>query len=143
VSKQKKPQKKSQNSTANLPQTAIQNNFNINIPIDVNAINELAKSDKELAHRVLNIYEVQVQHAIESDHRILSIEEQNIANETNEIPYIRKYLFRGQILAYVTSIGGMLLSAFFGYIGMENAAISSLVIVVGTLAISFLKKNNR
>jgi len=122
------------------PLTAIQNNFNITTNIDINSLTKLAEVNLDLADRAMKIYETQLEYAKEIDDQIISIEKTNQEKEIEELPFIRKYTYRGQILAAIIAIGGLLTSIYFASIGESVVAGISITVPLGTLAVQFLKK---
>jgi len=131
-----KPQKKSKNTPQS---TNIQNNLNINLVPDVfNSITKLEKQNPELAKKALELIEYDLKESHKEKQTILELEKQEQIIRQNELPHLRKYIFLGQKLSFIVFIGGSVLSAYFGYLGMEKAAIASLVIPIGTLAVNFL-----
>ena len=131
-----KPQKKSKNTPQS---TNIHNNLNINLIPDVfNSIAKLQEKNPELAKKAIELIEYDLTESHKEKQIILKLEKEEQTIRKNELPYMRKYIFLGQKLSFAVFIGGSLLSAYFGYIGMEKAAIASLVIPIGTLAVNFL-----
>jgi hypothetical protein len=131
-----KPQKKSKNTPQS---TNIQNNLNINLIPDVfNSISELEKQNPELAKKAIELIEYDLKESHKEKQIILELEKEEQIIRKNELPHLRKYIFLGQKLSFIVFIGGSLLSAYFGYFGMEKAAIAALVIPIGTLAVNFL-----
>jgi len=130
-----KPQKKSKS----IPQsTNIQNNLNINLPDVFNSIANLEKQNPTLANKALELIEYDLKESHKEKQTILELEKQEQIIRINELPHLRKYIFLGQKLSFAVFIGGSILSAYFGYLGMEKAAIASLVIPIGTLAVNLL-----
>lgn len=121
------------------PETAIQNNYyHFNIQVQPKEIEALAKQNSELAKKYLQLQEKQLDHAIETDKEILQLEKNEQKIRHDEIPHIRTYTFRGQFFAFL-AIGASFISAIaFGLLGMEKAAIASIVVGAGTVAIQFL-----
>ena len=131
-----KPQKKSKNTHQS---TNIQNNLNINLIPDVfNSITNLEKQNPELAKKAFELIKYDIKESHKEKQTILELEKQEQIIRKNELPHMRKYIFLGQKLSFAVFIGGSFLSAYFGYLGMEKAAIASLVIPIGTLAVNFL-----
>lgn len=136
----------SQTSTTNKesdfqkPLTAIQNNFNITTNIDINSLTKLADVNSSLAERAMAIYETQLEYAKDIDDKILSLEKVNQEKEIEELPYIRKYSFRGQLYAALIAFGGLGTSIYFASLGAFVLAGVSITVPLGTLAVQFLKK---
>jgi len=122
------------------PLTAIQNNFNITTNIDINSLVKLADVNPSLAERAMSIYETQLEYAKEIDDQILALEKTNQDKEIEELPYIRKYTFRGQLFAAVIALGGLGVSIYFASLGAFNLAAVAITVPLGTLAVQFLKK---
>ena len=122
------------------PLTAIQNNFNISTNIDINSLTKLASVNSSLADRAMAIYETQLEYAKEIDDKILSLEKTNQDKEFQELPYIRKYTFRGQFYAWSISLLGLCLSVYMASLGAFTVAGIAITVPLGTLAAQFLKK---
>jgi len=122
------------------PLTAIQNNFNITTNIDINSLVKLADVNPSLAERAMSIYETQLEYAKEIDDQILALEKTNQDKEIEELPYIRKYTFRGQLFAAIIALGGLGVSIYFASLGAFNLAAVAITVPLGTLAVQFLKK---
>lgn len=131
MSKRKNSPQKSDSSQP----TLTQNNINIYQTV----VKDLHGLPKDVQDRVLTMVEKATDANIESNKRIITLEEANLQNQTNEIPYIRKYSFRGQALAFVTVFGSLASAIAFGYFGMELAAIASISVLGGTVAVNFIK----
>ena len=124
----------------NTPQsTNIQNNLNINLVPDVfNSITKLEKQNPELAKKAIELIEYDLKESHKEKQDIIELEKEEQLIRQTELPHLRKYIFLGQKFSFFVFIGGGILSAYFGYLGMEKAAITSLVIPIGTLAVNFL-----
>ena len=138
-----KKQEKTSKNTSTQP-TKIEQNLNINItPHVFETLAKLEKTNPELAKKAFELLEYDIKNSHEEKKTILKleIEEQKIRKE--EIPYIRKLTFRGQLFAFITGLAGLGASIYFGSIGMEKAAYVSIAIPLGVLAVSFIgKKKN-
>jgi hypothetical protein len=131
-----KPRKKLKNTPQS---TNIQNNLEINLIPDVfNSITNLEKQNPELAKKALELIEYDLKESHKEKQTILELEKQEQTLRKNELPHLRKYIFLGQKLSFFVFIGGSVLSAYFGYLEMEKAAIAALVIPIGTLAVNLL-----
>jgi len=142
----KKEKENSQISTNNeksdfqKPLTAIQNNFNISTNIDIDSLTKLANVDLSLAQRAMTIYEKQLEYAKDIDDKILTLEKTNQDKEIEELPFIRKYTFRGQFFAVLIAFGGLGISIYFASLEAFSLAGVAISVPLGTLAIQFLKK---
>lgn len=138
-----KKQEKTSKNTSTQP-TKIEQNLNINItPHVFETLAKLEKVNPELAKKAFELLEYDIKNSHEEKKTILKleIEEQKIRKE--EMPYIRKLAFRGQLFAFITGLAGLGASIYFGSIGMEKAAYVSIAIPLGVLAVSFIgKKKN-
>jgi hypothetical protein len=131
-----KPTKKS-SDTQN--QTNIQQNVNISLNAHVfEALAMLDKTNPELAKKAFELIQTDIEEAHKEKQSIIELEkeEQNLRKE--ELPYIRKYILRGQILAFLTAFLGLGASIYFGMIGMEKVAITSITIPIGVLVLNFI-----
>jgi len=138
-----KKQEKTSKNTSTQP-TKIEQNLNINItPHVFETLAKLEKVNPELAKKAFELLEYDIKNSHEEKKTILKleIEEQKIRKE--EMPYIRKLAFRGQLFAFITGLAGLGASIYFGSIRMEKAAYISIAIPLGVLAVSFIgKKKN-
>jgi len=138
-----KKQEKTSKNTSTQP-TKIEQNLNINItPHVFETLAKLEKANPELAKKAFELLEYDIKNSHEEKKTILKleIEEQKIRKE--EMPYIRKLTFRGQLFAFITGLAGLGASIYFESIGMEKAAYVSIAIPLGVLAVSFIgKKKN-
>ena len=135
-----KKQKKISKDTSIQPTKIEQKNLNINItPHVFEALAKLEKTNPELAKKAFELLEYDIKQSHEEKQKILNleIEEQKIRKE--ELPYIRKLAFRGQIFAFITGLAGIGASIWFGMQGMEKAAYISIAIPLGVLAVNFIK----
>jgi len=132
-----KPTNKSEKKSK--PSTNIQQHLNINLIPDVFAsIKELNKTNPKLAQKALEILEYDLKKTHEEKEKIIELEKNEQILREKEIPFIRKYIFRGQFFAFVIGISGLGASIYFGNIGMEKAAITSITVTLGVLAINFI-----
>jgi len=123
--------------------TNIQQNLNIHLMPDVFlSINELEKQNPELAKKALEMIEYDLKKSHEAKQKIILLEENEQIIRKDELPFIRKYAFRGQIFAFITGLAGLGTAIWFGNIGMEKAAIASMSITIGVLALNFINKKN-
>ncbi len=122
------------------PLTAIQNNFNITTNIDIDSLAKLADVNISLAERAMAIYETQLEYAKDIDDKILTLEKVNQEKEIEELPYIRKYTFRGQLFAALMALSGLATSIYFASLGAYVVAGIAITVPLGTLAVQFLKK---
>jgi hypothetical protein len=135
-----KKQKKVLKNTSTQP-TKIEQQLNINItPHVFEALAKLEQINPEKAKKALELLEYDIKEMHKEKQKIIELEikEQQIRKE--ELPYIRKLAFRGQLFAFITSFAGLGVSLYFGYLGMEKAAIVSISVTIGILAINFIEK---
>jgi len=130
-----KPEKKSKTEHQS---TNIQNNLNINLPDIFNSIAELSNKDPQLAKKAFELIEYDIKESHKEKQQIINLEKEEQIIRKEELPHLRKYIFLGQKLSFIVFIGGASLSAYFGYLHLEKAAIAALVIPIGTLAVNFL-----
>ena len=136
-----KKQKKISKDISTQPTKIEQKNLNINItPHVFEALAKLEETNPELAKKAFELLEYDIKQSHKEKQIILDLEakEQQIRKE--ELPYIRKLTFRGQLFAFITGIAGLLSALYFGNIGMEKASIASISLTIGVLAINFLRK---
>jgi len=136
-----KKQKKISKDISTQPTKIEQKNLNINItPHVFEALAKLEETNPELAKKAFELLEYDIKQSHKEKQIILDLEakEQQIRKE--ELPYIRKLTFRGQLFAFITGIAGLLSALYFGNIGMEKASIISISVTIGVLAINFLRK---
>jgi len=138
-----KKQKKISKNTSTQPTKIEQKNLNINItPHVFETLAELEKINPELAKKAFELLEYDIKQSHEEKQKIvnLEIEEQKIRK--TEMPYIRKFTFRGQLFAFITGLAGLGAAIWFGSIGMEKAAYVSIAIPLGVLAVNFIRKKD-
>jgi len=122
---------------------AIQNNNYFTQQIDLDALGELTTKDPEIAKMYMTIQQEQFEHSKAMDNKIIAIEEKEQYARLEDIPYQRKYVFRAQVGSIVIAILALITAISFGVIGMEKAAIASITIPIGILAVNFLGVRNK
>jgi len=138
-----KPTKTQNQESSN--STNVEQNLNIHLIPDVfSSIAELEKQNPELAKKAIELIEFDLKKSYEERENIILLEKQEQEIRKEEIPFIRKYAFKGQLFAFFTGLAGLITAGYFGNLGMEKAAIASMSITIGVLALNFItsKKNN-
>lgn len=125
------------------PTLAIQNNYHFTQTIDIKALTNLADKAPEFANRVLSIYENQLEHAKNVDNQLLPMEKAEQDLRISEMPYARKFAFRGQLFAMLTTVSGIGGAIIFGFLNMPTVAGICLTVSLGTVAIQFLGKDKQ
>ena len=119
--------------------TAIQNNFNFVQNINLQDLTILSQNNPELAERYIKIVEKSQDEIQIVNKEIIELEKNEQKIRANEIPYLRKYTFRGQLFAFIISILGLVTSALFAYLNLPwQAIVAPITIPIGILAIKFL-----
>jgi hypothetical protein len=77
---------------------AIQNNYNLQ-DINIRELSELASVDKDLANRYISLMENTQKQTYQLNMELIELEKREQKTKITELPYIRKYTFRGQIFA--------------------------------------------
>ena len=138
-----KKQKKISNNTSTQPTKIEQKNLNINItPHVFETLAELEKINPELAKKAFELLEYDIKQSHEEKQKILNLEVEEQQIRKIEIPYIRKFTFRGQLFAFITGLAGLGAAIWFGSMGMEKAAYVSIAIPLGVLAVNFIRKKD-
>ena len=104
----------------NIPQNTHQSLTQNNINIYQTVIKDLHGLSYDKQDKIISMLEKVTDHNIDMEKGYLQLEQQNMSNNTNEIPYIRQYSFKGQNLALLTVAGSIVASLVFGFIGMEK-----------------------
>ncbi|MDD3775072.1 MAG: hypothetical protein PHV08_03825 [Sulfurovaceae bacterium] len=115
-----------------------QNNFHLVQNIDLDKLNLLFSRSPEIANRVMDLYEKQLQHNINSDNRILTLEEKEQDMRHKEVPYRRKFAFRSLNFATVLSIASLLAAGYFAYLKYPYLAVTAISIVIGVAVANIL-----
>ena len=136
--------KKEDNTQSPATQIAnIQNNFNFAQNIDLDKLAFLSSKNKELADKVMALYEKNLEHIEKCDDRILSLEEKEQRLRETEIPYQRKFVFRSLYAAWSISIISLGLAGFALYEHSTSVAIVAISIPIGVLAVNMLGIKNK
>ena len=122
---------------------AIQNNNYFTQQIDLIALGKLTAKDPALAKMYMAIQTEQFEHSKSVDNRILTIEEREQEGRLSEIPNKKIYAFRAQMGSISIVLSSFITSICFGVLGMENAAIASIVTGAGIVAVNFLGIKNK
>ena len=130
---------KSSNQTAIFNQ---QNNFHLTQNIDIDKLNQLSNKNPELAKSIIGLYEKQLEHNINIDNKILTIEEKEQALRAQELPFQRKYAFRALNFAVILSIVSLASAGFFAYFGHVKLAATAIVIPITITVANILNRNN-
>lgn len=133
-----------ENSSNSLSNTYIQNNLHFVQNIDINALNELSKSDSKLASRAMALYENQFEHAKNMDEKIVNLEEQEQNDRRRDRPWQRFFVF----LSIFSSVGISVYSLMKAYVFYLNGASDTIVglcisIPIGIVAVNLLGIKNK
>ncbi len=119
-----------------------QNNIYIN-HINLKELDSLAEKNPELAKKYLEIVEKVIQSSEKAEKEIINLEKQEQRQRHENIPYQRKYAYRGQILSFATIVVSFVAAGYFAYIGMEKATIAAIAIPIGIVAVNFIGIKNK
>ncbi len=137
----KKPPKKSESTSTTKQPTKVEQNLNVNItPHVFDSLARLRKTDPELAEKALELLKYDIEESHREKQALLLLEQNEQQMRKEELPFLRKHAKRGQIFAFIVALAGLGSAIFFGLQGMEKAAIASIFIPLGTLAVHFLGK---
>jgi hypothetical protein len=136
-------EKKESKNGVNVGPIAIQHNHYYPTPVDPKALLELVEKSPELADRYLKLHEEALKNIKEFDDRVLSLEEKEQILREEDIPYRRRYTFRAQTISAAIVFVSLGVSVFFGLMGMEKAAIATILIPIGVVAVNFLGIRNK
>lgn len=127
-------------------QTAIfnqQNNFHLTQNIDIDKLTQLQGKNPELAKSIISLYEKQLQHNINIDNRILTIEEKEQDLRIQELPFQRKFAFRTLNFAVSLSIFSLITAGFFAYFSYSKLAATVIVIPITITVAGILNRNKK
>ena len=119
------------------------NQFNIVPGIDPAQIALLSESDKELADQLIEIEKKRIDHLISVEDRILKLEENEQALRKEEMPYIRKFMYRGQLGAIIITITALGSAIALAYLGATTAATTAILVAGGSVAVNLLGRKNK
>ncbi len=137
----KNPPKKSESTSTTKQPTKVEQNLNVNItPHVFDSLARLRKTDPELAEKALELLEYDIEESHKEKQALLLLEQNEQQIRKEELPFLRKQAKRGQIFAFIVALAGLGSAIFFGLQGMEKAAIASIFVPLGTLAVHFLGK---
>jgi len=119
------------------------NQFNISPGIDPVQIAQLAKTDKELADQLIEIEKKRIDHIISVEDRILKLEENEQTLRKEEMPYIRKFMYRGQTGAIVITVAALGSAIVLAYLGAMTAATTAILVAGGSVAVNLLGRKNK
>ncbi|MDD5407124.1 MAG: hypothetical protein PHE73_09325, partial [Sulfurovaceae bacterium] len=115
-----------------------QNTFHLVQNIDLDKLAMLHEKSPDIADRVISLYEKQQEHNINSDKRILTLEEKEQVLRHSEIPNRRKFAFASLYFAAGLSILSLGFAGYFAYLGYPVLAGIAISIVAGTVAVNIL-----
>ena len=148
--KQTKPMaKNAEVETSDMPndksQTTIfqANQFNIAPGIDPAQIALLSETDKELADQLIEIEKKRIDHLISVEDRILTLEENEQLQRKEEMPHIRKFMYRGQIGAIAITVSALLSAIALAALGAYSAATTAILVAGGSVAVNLLGRKNK
>ena len=119
------------------------NQFNIAPGIDPAQIALLSKTDKELADQLIKIEKKRIDHLISVEDRILKLEENEQTLRKEEMPHIRKFMYRGQTGAIVITVAALGSAIVLAYLGATTAATTAILVAGGSVAINLLGRKNK
>jgi hypothetical protein len=119
------------------------NQFNIAPGIDPAQIALLSKTDKELADQLIEIEKKRIDHLISVEDRILKLEENEQTLRKEEMPHIRKFMYRGQTGAIVITVAALGSAIVLAYLGATTAATTAILVAGGSVAINLLGRKNK
>jgi len=136
-----KPTKRSKSTSSTQQPTKVEQNLNINItPHVFDSLARLEKRNPELAKKAFELLEYDIKESHKERQAILTLEQKEQQIRKEELPHLRRHAKRGQYFALIISLCGLGVAIYFGARGMEKAAIVSIVIPIGTLAVQFIGK---
>lgn len=133
------------NEKGNENQTTIfqANQFNIAPGIDPAQIALLSETNKELADQLIEIEKKRINHLISVEDRILKLEENEQLQRKKEMPYIRKFMYRGQTGAIVITVTALASAISLAALGSTTAATAAIVVAGGSVAVNLLGRKNK
>ncbi len=136
-----KPAKKSTKTSNTDKPAKVERNLNINItPHVFDSLARLEKVDPELAKKAFELLHYDIEQSHKEKQTLLALEQEEQQIRKEELPFLRKHAKRGQMFAFITSLAGLGTAIYFGSIGMQKAAIISITVPLGILAVQFLGK---
>ena len=99
----------------------------------------MQNQNPELVREILDLRKEE----INIQKQIVDLEQKEQDARLSELPYIRKYTFRGQAMAFVLGVGSLIGAAYFGYSENTALAIAFLTSTVIVGAVQFLNIKNK
>lgn len=130
-----KPLKKKPTTHQSNTSSSVSNTLNVNVL--PNELTLIASKDIDF---VKDYLKKEQDHRHEMDKNILALEksEQNIRE--NEVPFMRKFTFRGQIFSFLIILFCLALAAFSVYNGKSIEAIGSIIVAIIAVLPQLTKK---
>ena len=119
------------------------NQFNIAPGIDPAQIALLAEKDTELANQLIEIEKKRIDHIISVEERILTLEENEQLQRKEEMPHIRKFMYRGQTGAIIITVASLGAAIALAALGAYGAATAAIVVAGGSVAVNLLGRKNK
>jgi hypothetical protein len=119
------------------------NQFNITPGLDPAQIALLSETNKELADQLIEIEKKRIDHLISVEDRILKLEENEQTLRKEEMPYIRKFMYRGQTGAIVITVAALGSAIVLAYLGATTAATTAILVAGGSVAVNLLGRKNK
>ena len=94
---------------------------------EMEALHHMQDEHPALVDKIMSLR----QQELDTQKDIVTLEANEQAMRKKEAPYIRRYAFRGQIMAYSLGVFSLLGAAYFGYHGENSIAIGFLTSTVG------------
>lgn len=106
---------------------------------EIEALHRMQEAHPELVDKIMGFRsdELKIQH------EIIALEKKEQEIRINEVPYIRKYTFRGQAMAYSLGILSLAGATYFGVNGQIVLAVGFLTSSVGVAFAQFFNKNSK
>ena len=115
-----------------------QNNFHLSLNIDIDKLSVLSEKSPDIANRVVAIYEKQLEHNINSDNKIIKLEENEQNLRITEKPYQRKFAFTSLYFAMTLSILSLVFAVVFAYLKYPYLAVVSITIPISVAVANML-----
>ena len=101
------------------------------------------QKDKELANQLIEIEKKRIDHIISVEERILTLEENEQLQRKEEMPHIRKFMYRGQTGAIIITVASLGSAIALAALGAYGAATAAIVVAGGSVAVNLLGRKNK
>ena len=99
----------------------------------------MLQENPDMADRIISIKEKEVENAKE----IIELEKREQDSRLNELPFIRKYTFRGQAMAYSLALFSIVGAVYFGNHDKTGLAIAFLTSAFAVGAVQFINTKQK